>query len=453
MAYTLEGASVQVLLVAAGRPVRILAERDLAETGSLLVAFNPDRSPADLVIGQGFEQIALDPAPLGDTDSRLSAARGLSATSELVAVGTDQRYTYLTRPLRPEDVRRMLSPGKTPRKEHSGARARVAAAGNGILGHSAAMAKVLDTVERVAPSSTTVLLHGETGTGKTLLARAVHRLSPRLDKPYVALNCGAFQDTLLESELFGHERGAFTGAVGEKPGLFEIAHQGTLFLDEVGELSRSAQARLLQVLDSGEFRRVGGTKVRRADVRIVAATNRDLEGEVREGRFREDLFFRLSVLSLEVPSLRERRDDIPVLVEGLLDRFAQRGMAVKTVSPEALAELTAYRWPGNVRELANVLEGLLLLSPDPVIGVEQLPRHIRTAATGTSRVDGASSHAQTPGLGPVSESSNGDPPVSLAVLEHQHVQRALSFTAGNKAAAARLLGIDVKTLYSKLKPG
>jgi transcriptional regulator with PAS, ATPase and Fis domain len=293
------------------------------------------------------------------------------------------------------------------------------------------MTTVLQTVERVAPSDANVLIEGASGTGKGLVAQAIHQGSPRASGPFLLLNCSGFQDPLLESELFGHERGAFTGATSAKQGLFEVADRGTLFLDEVGEMSPAMQAKLLQVLDSRELRRVGGTRVHRVDVRIIAATNKDLAHEVRAGRFREDLYYRLNVVSVPLPPLRERKEDIPLLVEHFLKQFQIAGKKPKTVSPEALRFLVQYAWPGNVRELANIIERLIILTPGEVIGPEELPRHIRSP------------------LGPPHGQPRG--PTSLAEMERLHITRVLSETGGKKMQAARLLGIDLKTLNHKMK--
>jgi DNA-binding NtrC family response regulator len=293
------------------------------------------------------------------------------------------------------------------------------------------MQQLMELAHRVAAGNASVLIQGETGTGKTILARQIHAASPRADKRFVAINCSAFQDQLLESELFGHEKGSFTGATTAKPGLFEMAHQGTLFLDEVGDMTSAMQAKLLQILDDGELRRVGGTKIRSVDVRIIAASNKDLQAEVRDGTFREDLFFRLNVIRLDVPRLAERREDIPPLVDHFLARFQLPGKVRKRVSEEALKVLMAYAWPGNVRELANTLEGLTLLAPGDEIRHQDLPINLRSG--------------QELPIDPSGE------PVPLSEMERIHIGRALEFTEGRKAPAARLLGIDVKTLRSKIR--
>jgi DNA-binding NtrC family response regulator len=296
-----------------------------------------------------------------------------------------------------------------------------------MIGHSPAMASLLDTVRRIAPSEASVLIQGESGTGKSLVAKAIHMASPRANGPFLVINCSGFQDPLLESELFGHEKGAFTGAVSVKQGLFEVAGGGTLLLDEVGEMSPAMQSKLLQVLDTKELRRVGGTRVHRVDVRIIAATNKDLAQEVRTGRFREDLYYRLNVVSLTLPSLRERKEDIPLLIEYFLQQFRVTGQQAKTASREAMQSLVDYPWPGNVRELANTIERLLILSSGDTVGPEDLPPNIRFP------------------------SGSAAGPVSLAEMERLHLIRVLDHTGGKKMRAARLLGIDLKTLNSKIK--
>jgi DNA-binding NtrC family response regulator len=302
-----------------------------------------------------------------------------------------------------------------------------------VIAESPALRAVLATVERVAAARTPVVIHGETGVGKGLIAKILHRHSPRANQLFMPLNCSALTEQLLESELFGHERGAFTGAAGAKPGLFEVADGGTLFLDEFTEMSHGMQTKLLQVLDSGVMRRVGGTTLRSVDVRIVAASNKDLQAEVSAGRFRNDLFFRLNVISLRIPSLRRRREDIPGLVELYLDRF-QEGLEAKRrkrISATGLEALCAHSWPGNVRELANTVERAVLLADGEVIGPRDLFPMPRVAGEATP-------------------AATADPP-TLAEVERRHILGVLESTGGKKAPAARLLGINVKTLSRKLK--
>jgi DNA-binding NtrC family response regulator len=296
-----------------------------------------------------------------------------------------------------------------------------------LVGSGPAMQKVKQMIERAAPSDATLLVRGESGTGKELVARALHHNSPRKDRPLVAVNCATLQETLLESELFGHERGAFTGATQAKPGLFELAEGGTLFIDEVAEMSPGLQAKLLRVLEGGQFRRVGGTKELRADLRVVAATNKPLEEEIKAGRFREDLYYRLNVLTIALPPLRERREDIGELVEHLLaTRPVGRGRF--TVAPEALRALGRYDWPGNVRELANALERAQILAEGSEITPDDLPEAIARLPVGPA-VSAAAS------------------PDSLDAVERRHVQEVLKRTGGNKVAAAQALGVSRRSLY------
>ena len=263
------------------------------------------------------------------------------------------------------------------RTENSLLRERLGVAETGIAGESIAIHKMLGLIARVAPQDTSVLILGETGAGKELVARALHRLSPRAAKPFVAINCAALTETLLESELFGHEKGAFTGAVAQKKGKLEMAEGGTVFLDEIGELAPQLQAKLLRVLQQREFERVGGTRTWKLDVRLVAATNRDLAAEVQRGGFREDLYHRLNVVTLRVPPLRERPGDIPALAQYFLDRAAPRcGRAVKGISPEAERCLLSHSWPGNVRELENAIERAVVLGDSEWIQPEDLPETV-----------------------------------------------------------------------------
>ena len=303
-----------------------------------------------------------------------------------------------------------------------------------LVGQSAGMREVLSLVERAAPTSSAVLITGESGVGKELVARAIHRQSPRAQAPFEVVNCAALTESLFESELFGHQRGAFTGAHEDKPGRFELADTGTLFLDEIGDLPESCQTKLLRILEDGKVRRVGDTRDRGVDVRMVAATNRNLEGEA--SRFRKDLYYRLNVFRIEVPPLRSRREDIPPLAAHYVARFsAACRKPPKTLSPEALAALSAHAWPGNVRELKNCLERMVVLSDRPILEIEDIPTDIR--AGGTS--------------GPAPAASAEAPLIPLEDVERAHILRVLSALGGNKKRASEILGIDRGTLYAKMK--
>ncbi|MBP7146338.1 MAG: sigma-54-dependent Fis family transcriptional regulator [Acidobacteria bacterium] len=308
---------------------------------------------------------------------------------------------------------------------------------SGVIGASPAFESVLRLVEKVAPGPATVLLLGETGTGKEVVADAIHELSPRAERRMVKVHCAALPASLLESELFGHARGSFTGAIKDKPGLFEEADGGTIFLDEIGELSPEVQVKLLRVLQTGELQRIGETRTRRVDARVIAATNRELENEVAEGRFREDLYYRLNVIPIRVPALRERGDDVLLLAQHFLAREAasRRGVA-PSFSSEALAALRAYRWPGNVRELENAIARAVALADGPVIGLADLPEGLRAprpAAPGADIV------------------LPGD--VTLEQAERILIRHALEAAGGNKREAAQRLGIGLATLYRKTSNG
>jgi DNA-binding NtrC family response regulator len=299
-----------------------------------------------------------------------------------------------------------------------------------LVGSGPAMRRVVQLVEKVAPSDAAVLVRGASGTGKELVARALHLNSRRREQPIVTINCAALQENLLESELFGHEQGAFTGAARAKPGLVEVAEGGTLFIDEIGEMPPGMQAKLLRVLEDGHYRRVGGTREARADVRVIAATNRDLEAEQKAGRFREDLYYRLNVVTITLPPLKDRRDDIPELVEHLLASRSPGPLHYR-VDSEALAALTRYDWPGNVRELANVLERARILAEGEVITVDDLPENLLTAP------------------GPGAPAPTADPR-HLEEVERRHVEDILRQEKGNKLRAAKALGVSRRALYRLL---
>jgi len=291
---------------------------------------------------------------------------------------------------------------------------------------------------KVAAHPSPALLSGASGTGKELVARLIHRESPRADRAFVPVNCGAIPENLLESEFFGHVRGAFTGADREKKGLFEAAHGGTLFLDEISELPASLQVKLLRALQEGEIRRVGGTDTRTVDVRVIAATNRDLEGLVDEGEFREDLYYRLCVVPIHLPALRRRTEEIPALARHLLDRHARRlGIEVEGIEGEAMECLLGYPWPGNVRELENVLERALVLSAGGTMGVEDLPARVRDPSPRDLPLD--------------LEGDDLSVKRRSAELERHLIRRALERTGGNRTQAAELLELSPRALRYKIK--
>ena len=312
----------------------------------------------------------------------------------------------------------------------------------GVVGSSPKMNAVISLLKRIAPTNATVLIQGETGTGKELVAQAIHQNSPRKGKPFVALNCAALSENILESELFGHVRGAFTDASTDRVGKFEYAHGGTLFLDEVGDMPLATQIKLLRVLESGEITRVGSNDVVRVNVRLLSATNRDLEHLIAAGQFRSDLYHRLKVVTVTLPRLTERREDIPLLVEHFVKQFArQHGKTVKSVSTAARRQLLAHDWPGNVRELKNVVERMVVVDFDGVLDLDDLPSELVGDAPPLA---GAAPAGATASLATLV----GRP---LEELERLFIQETLQAVGGNREEAARLLGIGERTLYRKIK--
>ena len=313
----------------------------------------------------------------------------------------------------------------------------------GLVGRGIAMREVFGILERVAPTDLTVTVTGETGTGKELVSRALHNRSNRKNGPFIVFDCGAAPESLVESELFGHERSAFTGAVAAREGLFEAAHGGTIFIDEIGELPLELQPKLLRVLEQREVRRVGAAKVRSVDVRVVAATNRNLRDEVQAGRFREDLYYRLAVVEVRLPSLRDRREDLPVLVEHLLRR-AERNRTVRDIAPEVRALFDAYRWPGNVRELANVIERAIPFCDGPIITLATLPealRGARPAAAPQVNVDAGMSNL------PFKDAKDH----LIEAFERQYLIDLIEAHDGNVSRAARTADMDRKSITRLLK--
>jgi two-component system response regulator PilR (NtrC family) len=357
-------------------------------------------------------------------------------------------FDYITKPWRIDEVRLVMQ-----RAWELAALARQAAppapsaepqAFGGILGRSPKMVELYKLISRVAEVNSTVLIAGESGTGKELVARTIHHSSPRAGRPFIPINCGAIPETLLESELFGHVKGSFTGAIASKVGLFETADGGTLFLDEVAETTPAIQVKLLRVLQDRVFRRVGGTEDLRVDVRVIAATNRDLPAAVQRGAFREDLYYRLNVIPLHLPPLRERREDIPLLVEAFLARFAaESGHAPLRPSPAALALLAAYEWPGNVRELENVIERAVALETSPVLSPASLPELLR--APGRPSPSGA---VQAP-LALPPEGLNLEE--TMRAIERALILEALERSGGRAVKAAELLQVSFEAFRYRLK--
>jgi two-component system response regulator PilR (NtrC family) len=323
-----------------------------------------------------------------------------------------------------------------------------------IIGNSGPMRQVFELVETIAATGSTVLITGESGTGKELVARAVHVRSPRADRPFVAVNCGALTETLLESELFGHMRGAFTGADGNKKGLIEVADKGTIFLDEIGEMSPMLQVKVLRVLQERRFRRVGGTEEVDADIRIIAATNRDLAKMVAEGQFREDLYYRINVIPVRLPPLRERVEDIPMLAEHFVGKFAtQMNKTIHGISGAALAHLTGHAWPGNVRELENAMERAVALERTPSILPESLPDTVRGTAQGVMSPATAAA-ASAPDAPPVSRpilDQGFDLEQHVQDVEREYIAEALRRSGGVKVKAAELLGMSFRSFRYYMK--
>jgi DNA-binding NtrC family response regulator len=349
-----------------------------------------------------FDYVA-KPCPLGELDVRIRRA--------LERQSLKQRASLLERGLTPPDL------------------------GSAFVGESPPFRQVMQLIDRVAPTNSTVLITGQTGTGKEMVAKLIHARSPRRNRPFVVVECATLQESLLQSELFGHERGAFTGAERAKAGLFEVAQGGTIFLDEIGEVSVATQVKLLRVLDTSTFRHLGATTEVHVDVRVLAATNRDLTAMVRQGVFREDLYYRLSTVLLTLPSLAERRSDIDLLADHFVSLLSERfGVARRQLSPAALDVLRRHSWPGNVRELLHVIEAAMVVCEGSEILPEHLPAHLRSPRAAAPARDGNPADLPT-----------------LDELERGHIEQALQVTQGHRGQAARILGISERNLYRKLR--
>lgn len=416
----------------------LIGERD--EAGNPLYDVKAASSAPEAI--RLFKQSRFD---LVLTDLKMHGMNGIELLNELTQIDSSVPVILMTAHGSIDSVKEALRGGAFDYLEKpldrakllevmSSAVAQMRAVDEEIIGVSDAIERVKKMIVKVAPSSSTVLIRGESGTGKERIARAIHKASPRANERFQAVNCAAINENLLESELFGHEKGSFTGAHAEKKGLFEISDKGTLFLDEIGELNVSMQAKLLRVLQEKEVTRVGGTRSIKVDVRVLAATNRDLEAMVKDKRFREDLFYRLNVIPLDVPPLRQRRDDIPVLMEYFLRKHNANAGHPMRVSTEAKRLLLDYAWPGNVRQLESAIERALLLAETDEITVEDLPIEIRN----TSRVEGAGGFKLPP---------EG---ISFEELERSFLIQAMEQTNWNITRAAKLLGLSFRTMQYRL---
>jgi DNA-binding NtrC family response regulator len=421
----------------------------LTDAGYMVTAEQDGKRALERAVAESFDLVLCDvrmPEMDGLTFLRNYRRRGGTALvivmsayggeDAAIAAMQEGAYDYLPKPFRPDEVvltLRKAEERERLRQDVAGLRAQLATgpAERGLVVASAAMRQALALVARVAEHSTTVLITGESGTGKEVIARAIHRASPRGSKAFVGINCAAIPENLLESELFGHVRGAFTGATGDKVGLFEQANGGTLLLDEIGELPIGLQAKLLRVLQESEIRRVGDQKTRRVDARVLAATARDLEAEVRAGRFREDLFYRVNVVVIELPPLRDRREDIAPLARHFVARLAQRFGRPLSLSEDALAWLEQQEWPGNVRELENAIERAAVLSRKEVLEAGEFRSEAPRAAE-PAPSDGDS----------LSE--------VVAAAERQAIAGALRAANGNRREAAKQLGVSLRTLFYKI---
>jgi DNA-binding NtrC family response regulator len=359
---------------------------------------------------------------------------GQGTVETAVAAMRAGAFHYLTKPFHLEELEVQIQKAREQsalvRRASAFERLMTGTEDTPLIGDSPAVQRVRELVRKVAPADTSVVIEGESGTGKELIARALHAGSPRSEQPFVVVNCGALQESLLESELFGHEKGSFTGAHRTREGLAEAAHAGTLFLDEIGEMSLAIQAKLLRFLESGDVRRVGSNRTRHVDVRVVAATNRKLADEVKSGRFREDLYYRLRVFSIEAPPLRERLTDVPLLVQHFLSKIRGVGNAASyRVDPDAMDAMRRYAWPGNVRELRNAVERMMLLAENGRISVACLPAEV--ARTTPDEILGDE--------------------FNLERIERHLILKALRACGGRKTEAAERLGISLRTLYNKLQ--
>jgi DNA-binding NtrC family response regulator len=433
----------------------LLSEIFAAQGWSAETAQTPERAlelaavcPLDLIISDinlEAEQTGLDLLQQLRDRCPVILVTGFGTLEAAVEASREGAWDFISKPFKVEEVvatvrralqRNAAEAGVVQQADREDLTARYEEAG--LMGRSPAMIELYKEIARVAPSRTTVLVMGESGTGKELVARAIHKHSPRADKKFVAVNCGALTETLLEAELFGHVRGAFTGAIGDRKGLWEEASGGTLLLDEIGETTPAMQVKLLRALQEGEVKRVGSSQSARVDTRVVAATNRELEQEVKAGNFREDLYYRLSVVIIRVAPLRERRSDIPLLAEHFLRASAMKvGRGRLRLSEETLKLLVAYQWPGNVRELESFVEYAALHARGSEVMPEDLPAKLQTnEVRAASRAPFSALFEDLP---------------SLDEVERRYLQHVLKMVEGNRTRAAEILGVDRRTLYRMIE--
>jgi len=414
--------------------------RDGQDALEKLTTFRPSIVLTDLVMPRmdGLELLKAITTQEEDMTVLILTAQGTVETAvEAIRVGA---YDYLTKPVDPQRLKILLDKVIERQETHREVKVlrrqlREHGAFGSLIGSSPAMRRVYTIIEQAAPTVASVLVSGESGTGKELVAQTLHQLSPRAAFPYVPINCAAIPETLLESELFGHEKGAFTGALERRAGCFELADRGTIFLDEVAEMTSATQAKLLRVLQERRFRKVGGRQEQTVDIRIIAATNVDPVDAVKKGKLRDDLYYRLNVFALTLPPLRERREDIPLLIQSFLTEFNGRlGKSVVAVEPEVLTTFTNYSWPGNVRELRNVIERATILTKGEFIETKHLPSAILEAG----RIE------------PTQRTLALAPGTTVEEAERQLIVLTLEHTRDNKTRAAEILGISLKTLHNKL---
>jgi DNA-binding NtrC family response regulator len=441
---------ISILLVDDDEIYREILKEEMLSLGYAVTHVASGEKAVEAVTSDSFDVVLLDIKMPGmggiETLKSIGEISPLSEVIMLTGYGTIDSaissmklgaYDYLTKPCKVEKLdaiiqkaleKRNLSQENVILKQELARRDE----SHGIVGRSEKLMAVLEAVKKVAKTNSTVLILGDSGVGKELVAQAIHRNSSRNANPFVVVDCGALQETLLESELFGHEKGAYTGAIHLKHGLIEVAHTGTLFLDEAGEISTAIQVKLLRALDMGTFRRLGGTKDIRVDVRLVAATNQDLEQLVAEGKFREDLFYRLNVFTITIPPLRERKEDIPLLVRHFIETTGITGKEKTLISPEAMNLLLSYHWPGNIRELQNIIERAIILSENNVIRPQDLPLGLR----------------EEPKLSYIDKDNTLK---SLRSAEKTYISKVLEEVGGHRGKAAQVLRISERTLYRKLK--